>query len=75
MTQKIEIDLAEAEQVFRFLEKANHLFHQPTYYKDPQMVEAFAKGNYPEIHKLYYDLVWSWFPKEFQNSLMEEEPS
>jgi hypothetical protein len=61
---QIQIPLDEAIRVFRFLERANDLMHQPMGYQDPQQVEAFVEANYPELRELYYRIVWNWLPAQ-----------
>jgi hypothetical protein len=67
--QKLTIDLDEAIRVFRLLEKANQLFHQPMAYKDVETVAKFSDENYQEIKALYYNVVWDWLPEEVQASI------
>ncbi len=68
MTEKktIEVSLKEVQDVYDLLEEINHLFHQPMYYQDKEMVEIFAKKNHKKISELYYKKVWQWLPQEIQ---------
>jgi hypothetical protein len=72
MERRIEITLDEAKRVFRFLEKVQHLLHQPLYYRDPKMVEQFANDNYPEAKDLYYKIIWSWLPEDVRKEIEDE---
>jgi len=67
--RKIEVDLAEIRRVFDLLEKINGLFHQPLKYKDTDLVEAFAKKNYPEIKNLYYHVIWDLLPDDVKEDI------
>ena len=64
MTNTKLIPVSEIKEVFEFLEKVNHLFHQPHHIDDKEMMSKFAKNNYPTIKKLYYEIVWDWLPDE-----------
>lgn len=63
MDQKVDVSVDEVKRVFNLLEKVNSLFHQPMKYEDPELVKAFAEGNYKEISDLYYNVVWEWLPE------------
>jgi len=71
MDEYIKVPLEEALRVFVFLEKVHVLMHQPMHVKDLQYVENFAKENYPEIHALYYNIVWHWLPERAQHDIIE----
>lgn len=71
MDTQIQISLEEALRVFRFLEKAHELMHQPLTYKDPQQVERFVEGNFAEVHELYYRIVWNWLPEKVRGEIEE----
>lgn len=64
MTETKSISVSEIKEVYEFLEEINHLFHQPLNYQDSETIEIFAKDHYPQIHKLYYEVVWEWLPDE-----------
>lgn len=68
---KIEITLAEAREVFDLLERLNCFFHQPSNYDNLEDIEKFADESYPQIHRLYYDVVWNWLPEEVQKEVEE----
>jgi hypothetical protein len=72
MGRKIEIELDEALRVFRLLEEVNDFFHQPMKYEDKDYSSMFAGKNYPEIHKLYYDIIWEWFPGDIKEQMRED---
>jgi len=62
--KKINVPLSDVQEVFELLEKIQSLFHQPMYFRDKKTVEEFAKQNYKQIKRLYYDVVWEWLPDE-----------
>ena len=64
MVDSKSVPISEIKEVFEFLEEANHLFHQPLYIEDKEMVKKFATENYPQIKRLYYEVVWNWLPDE-----------
>jgi hypothetical protein len=66
------VDVNEALRLYAILEKLNQLFHQPSNYRNSALIEKFADDNYPEIHALYYRVVWDWLPKEIQQGLLNE---
>jgi len=66
---KIEIELEDLKRVFFLLEDINHLFHQPMYFNDSDMVEAFADRNFDEIGELYYKVIWNLLPAEVQEEI------
>ena len=75
MTQverRIEITIDEAKRVFRFLEKMNHLLHQPLYYRDSDFVEKFARDNHDEAKELYYKVVWEWLPDDVRKEIEDD---
>ena len=55
LDNKIEIDFKDVQRVYFLIEKLNHLFHQPMYFEDKDIVRKFAEENYPEIRDLYYE--------------------
>jgi hypothetical protein len=63
MTVKVQVELEEVMRVFRFLEKAHELMHQPMTYRAPGQVIRFIDENYPEVRALYYEVVWGWIPE------------
>lgn len=69
MEKRIEVDLSEVKRVFYLLENINHLFHQPMYYRDTNIVESFANANYGEIKDLYYKVVWEWLPGDVKKEI------
>jgi len=64
MANDIKVPADEVVAIFDLLEEINHLFHQPLRYRDVDLVEQFAKRHYPEIHRLYYDVVSDLLPPE-----------
>lgn len=64
MARSVEVPVEEVLRVFRFLEKAQSLLHQPLRYRDPVEVERFAVENYDELKDLYYRVVWDWLPED-----------
>ena len=71
MVETIPVRLSEVREVFEFLEAVNHLFHQPDYFKDSEMVEEFANNYYKIIRKLYYQTIWNWLPPAVQKEYEE----
>jgi hypothetical protein len=72
MKRTLEVPLDEAKRLFRFLEKAHDLMHQPMYYRDTEVVDKFVGKNYAEVKELYYDIVWNWFPEDVQREIEGE---
>lgn len=62
MTKRIEIDLKDVQRLYFLIEKLNHLFHQPMYFEDNDIVRRFAEENYPEIRDLYYETLRDMVP-------------
>ncbi len=73
MKEKIEVDLKDVRRLFLLLENMNCFFHQPMNFENPKRVQEFALKNYPELHKLYYNVVWEWLPKEIQKEIENGE--
>ncbi len=69
MTTKLQIPLDEVIRVFRFLEKAHNLMHQPMAYRDFRQIEDFVEANYPEVRELYYRVVWNWLPEQVRTDV------
>ncbi|KMN35607.1 MULTISPECIES: hypothetical protein [Chromobacterium] len=57
-------------RVYALLENIQQLFHQPDNYT-MENFQRFGEENYPEIHQLYYEVVWNWLSEEEQNQIME----
>ncbi|GGQ02505.1 hypothetical protein [Shewanella ulleungensis] len=72
MKEEISFSVDEVLRVFRFLENSNELFHQPMRYEDKDIVQKFAKDNYPEIRELYYRTIWNKLPKYIQDEITGE---
>ena len=71
MKEKITFTLDEVLKIFNLIENTNELFHQPMRYKDTEIVEKFAKENYPTISELYYKTLWDKLPEEIQKKIMK----
>jgi hypothetical protein len=74
MSDKVEVDLEEIKQVFLFLEDLNAFFHQPMHYETIEDVKEYVDGMYPQLHHLFYHVVWNWLPPTVQNEI-EDRPS
>ena len=72
MKEEITFSIDEVLRIFRFLENLNELFHQPMHYEDKDIVQKFAKDNYPEIRELYYNTIWDKLPKHIQDKITSE---
>ena len=72
MNKEIVFSIDEVLRVFKLLENANDLFHQPMKYEDIEMVKKFANDNYSKIHELYYETLWNKLPKEIQEKITNE---
>ena len=71
MKKEITFTLDEVLKIFNLMENANELFHQQMSYRDTEIVEKFAKENYPMISELYYKTLWDKLPEEIQEKIME----
>lgn len=60
MGEKVEIAVDEVRRVFELIEQIQQFLHQPMNYKD---IQSFAKLCYPELHEVYYEVVWNWLPE------------
>jgi hypothetical protein len=69
MATELQIPLDEVIRVFRFLEKAHDLMHQPITYQDLRQVEDFVNANYSELRELYYRVVWNWLPENVRTDI------
>jgi hypothetical protein len=63
MGDKVEIDIDEIRRVFEIIEQIHDFIHQPLNYSD---IESFAMHCYPELHEVYYKVVWNWLPTDVQ---------
>ena len=70
MKKNIEIKDNDLREIYLLLEEINHLFHQPLYYEDKEMVKKFAKKHYKTIHKLYYETFWNYLSEDVKNELI-----
>jgi hypothetical protein len=68
---EIKISRVDLIRLVKFVEEANHLFHQPLYFQDAEIVNKFAKTNYPEIHHLYYTVLTDVIPKDLKKELWD----
>ena len=69
----LSIKKDEAIRIWRLLEEINDLFHQPAKTSDVEYVRAFATKNYPEIHEIYYNIIWNWFPAEVKKEILGDD--
>jgi len=67
--KKSNIEESQLLRVVKLLGDINHLFHQPLYYEDVEFVKKFADKFYPEIHDLYYNIVWEWLTNEVREEI------
>ena len=56
MSSCVQLTEAELLELYRFMEKANELFHQPMNYSDADKIAQFGQENYPTIKKYYYKI-------------------
>lgn len=63
------MERSELKQLYLLLEDLNDFFHQLENLKNSGDVERFVTRVYPELRKMYYETVWSWLPKDFQEEL------
>ncbi len=68
---KVEVDLEEVIRVFNLIEKMQAFMHQTEKYNDLNTRESFMRDYYPEVHSLYYDIVWDWLPEEKKKEIEE----
>lgn len=61
----------EIRRVYELFGRVLNLFHERSHYEDLDRVTRFAEDNYPEIRDLYYDVVWSWLPKEIRWEILD----
>lgn len=71
MDKNIQFSEKEVEEIYAFLEAANHLFHQPLYYRDANTVEQFAQDQYPTIKRLYYSVLWEKLPEATRGAVLK----
>jgi len=71
MSSSVQVNVNDVRRVYELLDKLRNLFHQPLYYRDPNVVERFADENYSEIMDLYYKTVWEWLPEDVRRSIEE----
>jgi hypothetical protein len=50
--------------VFELIERVHEFLHQPQNFGE---VESFAAQCYPELHGVYYDVVWNWLPQDVKS--------
>lgn len=75
MSEKIEVSLEEARQLFLFLEDLNHFFHSPTHYSDAAAVVAYVEGRmYDKLREMYYHVIPGWLPGNVLREI-ENRPS
>lgn len=72
MSQGVQITESELLELYKFMEKANELFHQPMNYSNADKVSKFASNNYPLIKKYYYDVLWDKLPEQVKEKILNE---
>ena len=55
MSSGVQLTEAELLELYKFMEKANELFHQPMNYSDADKIAKFEQENYPTIKKVLWD--------------------
>ena len=60
--------------MFLFLEDLNAFFHQPMHYEELGQVEQYIDEMYPNLHRMFYDVIWNWLPPDVQKEI-EDRPS
>lgn len=63
----------ELRKLYLVLEKLNDFFHQPDNYSEVEKVQQFAKDIYPELHEMYYGVVWQMLPDDLKEELSDRE--
>ena len=74
MSRTIQVELEEAKEVFVLLEEMNAFLHQPMHFDDSPQVAEFAARIYPDLRRVFYDVVWKWLPPDVQQEI-ENRPS
>jgi hypothetical protein len=64
MSDKVEVAVDEIKRVFELIERVHEFLHQPQNFGE---VESFAAQCYPELHGVYYDVVWNWLPQDVKS--------
>jgi hypothetical protein len=72
MNSEINITQSELIELYKFMEKANEIFHQPMKYRNTAEVEKFVSENYPTIQKFYYDVLWEHLPEDEKNRILNK---
>ena len=74
---KITIKLKDFMLVYKTLEEFNRFFHQKGHWENISQMEAFIgdidTGAYSIIHKIYYDVLAKYIPKEIAEKFGQED--
>lgn len=62
-------DREKLKELYLLLEDLNDFFHQPDNYATTSQVAEYAEKIYPDIKRMYYDIVWDMLPKDLQEEL------
>ncbi|RZJ51768.1 MAG: hypothetical protein EOO44_13905 [Flavobacterium sp.] len=69
----IEIKLKDFMLMYKTFEEFNRFFHQPAHYPTIEDLDNFLGnrdfGAYSIIHKMYYEVLNQYIPKDIQESL------
>ncbi|MHA7863566.1 hypothetical protein [Flagellimonas marinaquae] len=72
----IEIKLRDFMFIYKTMEEFNRFFHQRMHYTTIKDIEIFLgdrdAGAYSIIHKLYYDTLHNYMPKEISEKFGKE---
>lgn len=72
MSSDVKLTESELLELYKFMEKANELFHQPMNYSNADKVAEFGSENYPLIKKYYYDVLWDKLPENIKEKILSE---
>ena len=72
MNSGVQLTEGELLELYKFMEKANELFHQPMNYSDAEKIAKFGQENYPTIKKYYYDVLWDKLPDKVKENILNE---
>jgi len=72
MTKTIAVNADDLIEIYLLIEEINDLFHQPLKYSDAELVSNFADTHYPQIKRIYYEVLWEYLPEEYRHSIEAE---
>lgn len=74
--ETIEIKLKDFMLIYKTFEEFNRFFHQPMHYPTIEDIEIYLGdrdyGAYSIIHKIYYEVLSQYLPKEIEDKFGEE---